>query len=609
MRAWATLLTPYADDEQGFEVLPEVDTQVVVAFEAGDLRRPYIVGSCWNGKETLPEAPDGAQQQAADQDARRQPARVRRHGGRREGDAVDEERPQAGARRRRQEVKLTALQRLHDRLQRRRPDSDPGQRHGRDHRAGAERPRADGHLRRHRQLHDAERERRRRLARRTRRARGTSGERHHHPWILVGPWYRWPRHGVPGIGPRVAPGVSEVRERQLRQRVPQGSAALAEVLDPRISVHEAAPAACRRFAGENAQSLSTTTVVRHAPASAQDLSRHAQALLPGRVRAALRRGRVSRTWIATRCARRASSCAAAPPTCPKAAAADWHAKRRCKDLSAGHRDRSAQIDELPPRQEGRTAGRRRATPLAAQYAHRATRGAAGASPQTYGDPAACCKAGSNRAFDRVGALAGRRTRRRRAQPRTSSRSIRSFPTRATRAPFGRRPHDLLRRRPDRQRRHRRDRQRALRRPQPVRGPLLRAPPRSALPENEPERHDCHGELIWSRATEPYRAGLALRSGRAPATAGDDPAAGPRRAGGAGGCAARRAGRSGQDGLAARLADDASRRDKIGKATRSERAPEICSFSIPLITIVATFVFQLFLPIVMLRSSGCSSCSS
>jgi len=29
---------------------------VVVAFEAGDLRRPYIVGSCWNGKESLPEA-------------------------------------------------------------------------------------------------------------------------------------------------------------------------------------------------------------------------------------------------------------------------------------------------------------------------------------------------------------------------------------------------------------------------------------------------------------------------------------------------------------------------------------------------------------------------
>jgi uncharacterized protein involved in type VI secretion and phage assembly len=60
VRAWATLLTPYADDDQGFEVLPEVDTQVVVAFEAGDLRRPYIVGSCWNGREALPESAQAA---------------------------------------------------------------------------------------------------------------------------------------------------------------------------------------------------------------------------------------------------------------------------------------------------------------------------------------------------------------------------------------------------------------------------------------------------------------------------------------------------------------------------------------------------------------------
>jgi uncharacterized protein involved in type VI secretion and phage assembly len=29
----------------------------VVAFEAGDLGRPYIVGACWNGREALPEPP------------------------------------------------------------------------------------------------------------------------------------------------------------------------------------------------------------------------------------------------------------------------------------------------------------------------------------------------------------------------------------------------------------------------------------------------------------------------------------------------------------------------------------------------------------------------
>ncbi len=60
VRAWATLLSPYADDDQGFLVLPEVDTQVVVGFEAGSLRRPYIVGSAWNGKESLPVTPEKA---------------------------------------------------------------------------------------------------------------------------------------------------------------------------------------------------------------------------------------------------------------------------------------------------------------------------------------------------------------------------------------------------------------------------------------------------------------------------------------------------------------------------------------------------------------------
>lgn len=60
VRAWATLLTPYAEKDQGFMVLPSKDTQVVVAFEAGDLRRPYVVGACWNGVETLPTEPQEA---------------------------------------------------------------------------------------------------------------------------------------------------------------------------------------------------------------------------------------------------------------------------------------------------------------------------------------------------------------------------------------------------------------------------------------------------------------------------------------------------------------------------------------------------------------------
>lgn len=57
VRALATLCTPYADDDQGFEMIPATESQVVVAFEAGVLSRPYIIGACWNGQESLPDRP------------------------------------------------------------------------------------------------------------------------------------------------------------------------------------------------------------------------------------------------------------------------------------------------------------------------------------------------------------------------------------------------------------------------------------------------------------------------------------------------------------------------------------------------------------------------
>ncbi|EAR22009.1 phage baseplate assembly protein V [Nitrococcus mobilis] len=60
VRAWATLLSPYADNDQGLQILPEKDSQVVVGFEAGDLRRPYVVGAAWNGREKQPATPQAA---------------------------------------------------------------------------------------------------------------------------------------------------------------------------------------------------------------------------------------------------------------------------------------------------------------------------------------------------------------------------------------------------------------------------------------------------------------------------------------------------------------------------------------------------------------------
>ncbi len=60
VRAWATLCTPYADADAGLQILPEVGSQVVVAFEAGNLRRPYVVGCAWNGTTALPADPERA---------------------------------------------------------------------------------------------------------------------------------------------------------------------------------------------------------------------------------------------------------------------------------------------------------------------------------------------------------------------------------------------------------------------------------------------------------------------------------------------------------------------------------------------------------------------
>ena len=60
VRAWATLCSPYADDDQGLEVLPEVKSQVVVAFEAGNFRRPYIIGAAWHGPARQPRPADSA---------------------------------------------------------------------------------------------------------------------------------------------------------------------------------------------------------------------------------------------------------------------------------------------------------------------------------------------------------------------------------------------------------------------------------------------------------------------------------------------------------------------------------------------------------------------
>jgi uncharacterized protein involved in type VI secretion and phage assembly len=52
---WARVATPMAGEERGIFFLPEVDDEVLVAFEHGDVRWPYVIGSLWNGQQAPPE--------------------------------------------------------------------------------------------------------------------------------------------------------------------------------------------------------------------------------------------------------------------------------------------------------------------------------------------------------------------------------------------------------------------------------------------------------------------------------------------------------------------------------------------------------------------------
>lgn len=45
---WARLAMPMAGDSRGLVLIPEVGDEVVVAFERGDLRFPYVLGALWS---------------------------------------------------------------------------------------------------------------------------------------------------------------------------------------------------------------------------------------------------------------------------------------------------------------------------------------------------------------------------------------------------------------------------------------------------------------------------------------------------------------------------------------------------------------------------------
>ncbi len=51
---WSRMATPMAGNERGIYFLPEVDDEVLVVFEHGDVRFPYVIGALWNGQDKPP---------------------------------------------------------------------------------------------------------------------------------------------------------------------------------------------------------------------------------------------------------------------------------------------------------------------------------------------------------------------------------------------------------------------------------------------------------------------------------------------------------------------------------------------------------------------------
>lgn len=57
MSYWARVVSAGAGTSRGLDCLPEINDEVLVAFEHGDIHRPYIVGGVWNGSDAPPEKP------------------------------------------------------------------------------------------------------------------------------------------------------------------------------------------------------------------------------------------------------------------------------------------------------------------------------------------------------------------------------------------------------------------------------------------------------------------------------------------------------------------------------------------------------------------------
>jgi uncharacterized protein involved in type VI secretion and phage assembly len=58
--AWARLATMMGGGNRGSWFIPDVNDEVLVTFEGGDPRRPYVIGGLWNGSDKPPDSMDGS---------------------------------------------------------------------------------------------------------------------------------------------------------------------------------------------------------------------------------------------------------------------------------------------------------------------------------------------------------------------------------------------------------------------------------------------------------------------------------------------------------------------------------------------------------------------
>lgn len=56
---WARIAVPMAGDDRGTYFLPELDDEVLVAFEGGDVDHPYVIGALWGQDEPPVDERDG----------------------------------------------------------------------------------------------------------------------------------------------------------------------------------------------------------------------------------------------------------------------------------------------------------------------------------------------------------------------------------------------------------------------------------------------------------------------------------------------------------------------------------------------------------------------